>query len=74
MVHAVPPPPFAVGDRIRLLEMPHDPLPIPVGATGTVESLSFKQLGARAFWQVVVAWDNGRGLMLSIPPDMAEKV
>lgn len=48
-----------VGDRIRLVKMGDDPDPIPVGATGTVVSVTDGLLG-----QVAVRWDNGRGLAL----------
>lgn len=53
------------GDRVRLLSLPEDPHPVPVGSLGTV----------RAAWrhgdwmQVDVAWDNGRELMLCLPED-----
>ncbi len=53
------------GDRIVLLYMPHDP--VPVGAEGTVEEVN--DVGFGAFTQVEVSWDNGRTLMLSMPPD-----
>ncbi|MCA9135588.1 MAG: DUF4314 domain-containing protein [Planctomycetales bacterium] len=57
------------GDRIRLLSM-NDPDPIPVGTTGTVVGVH-----PQSDWtQVDVDWDNGRSLMLSIPPDTVEKV
>jgi hypothetical protein len=56
----------SVGDRIVLLAMPDDPCPIELGSTGTVT-------GIHAYpgfsTQVSVAWDNGRTLMLCIPPD-----
>lgn len=55
------------GDRIRLLEM-DDPDPIPVGATGTV--VAVYQHGD--WFQVDVDWDNGRTLMLTVPPDRVE--
>lgn len=58
------------GDRIRLLAMPDDPDPIPPGATGTV--VSVRQQGTWA--QVDVKWDNGRTLMLVVPPDRLEVV
>jgi len=41
------------GDRIRLLSMPDDPAPIPVGSTGTIVSVTEGPLG-----QVKVKWDN----------------
>lgn len=47
------------GDRIRLLAMPNDPDPIPVGSEGTV---TFATTGD--FAQVGVDWDCGRTLML----------
>ena len=58
------------GDRIRLLSMPEDPDPIPVGAIGTV--LDVEQVGAGEYrwYQVSVEWDSGRRLMLSVPPDL----
>ena len=57
------------GDRIRLLSM-DDPDPIPAGTTGTVVAVY-----PQSDWtQVDVDWDNGRSLMLSIPPDRIEKI
>lgn len=53
------------GDRVRLLSMTDDPDPIPAGTNGTVVGVS-----PQSDWtQVDVDWDNGRSLMLSIPPD-----
>jgi hypothetical protein len=47
------------GDRIRLLSMPDDPDPIPVGSTGTIEAVTEGPLG-----QVWVRWDSSRTLAL----------
>ncbi len=55
------------GDRIVLLSMPDDPDPVPVGTEGTVEDVNDVEPGA--FTQVEVRRDNGRRLMLSMPPD-----
>ena len=58
-------PQLKVGDRVRLLSMTDDPDPIPAGTTGKVVGVYL-----RSDWtQVDVDWDNGRSLMLSIPPD-----
>ena len=55
------------GDRIRLIEM-DDPDPVPVGSRGTVVAIY-----QHSDWlQVDVDWDNGRGLMLTVPPDRVE--
>lgn len=64
-------PPFHAGDRIRLTEMGPDPCPIEPGATGTV---SRDPGWFHDAWQVMVKWDNGRTLMLCVPPDRAEKI
>lgn len=48
--------PYPAGTRIRLVAMPDDPDPIPVGTEGTVVGGSGAQL-----W---VEWDNGRKLNL----------
>ena len=63
-----PPAPFKKGDRIRLVNMPNDPNPIEPDSTGTVinEPVWFEPT-----WQITVAWDNGRGLNLCVPPDVA---
>ncbi|XZE55116.1 DUF4314 domain-containing protein [Planctomycetaceae bacterium SH139] len=58
------------GDRIRLILMADDPNPIPVGTTGTVAGI-YPQNG---WTQVDVGWDNGRSLMLTIPPDVVERI
>ena len=59
-----------VGDRIRLVSMTDDPDPIPVGTFGTVVGL----YPHREWTQVDVDWENGRSLMLSMPPDQVELV
>ncbi len=53
------------GDRIRLVSMPDDPDPIPVGMLGTVTEVHEH----RDWMQVEVDWDNGRSLMLTMPDD-----
>jgi hypothetical protein len=58
------------GDRVRLVSMTDDPDPIPAGTTGTVIGV-YPQ---RGWMQVDVDWDSGRSLMLSIPPDVVERV
>lgn len=57
------------GDRVELLAMPSDPDPIPVGSRGTVVAIFDQMTGGERWQQVDVAWDNGRTLMLVIPPD-----
>lgn len=53
------------GDRIRLISMPNDPAPVPIGTKGTV-----LRTHVHSDWcQVEVAWDNGRSLMLTMPDD-----
>ena len=56
------------GDRIRLIAIPEDPDPIPPGTTGTVTAV--RNYGTWS--QVDVDWDNGRKLMLAVPPDQFE--
>ncbi|HJS83683.1 MAG TPA: DUF4314 domain-containing protein [Nitrososphaera sp.] len=50
-----------VGDRIQLLEMPHDPDPIPIGTTGTVVNIG---VGLYDRAQITIDWDIERSLML----------
>jgi len=58
------------GDRIRLVAMPDDPDPIPPGTIGTITSV----WQHRTWAQVDVNWDNGRKLMLAVPPDQFETI
>ena len=60
------------GDRIRMIGMPDDPDPIPPDTMGTVRSVKKHGAGRDAWMQVDVNWDNGRKLMLSMPPDCIE--
>ena len=57
-----------VGDRIRLIRMPEDPDPIPIGSLGTVRGIH----SHHGWTQVEVEWDNGRHLMLTLPDDVIE--
>ena len=57
------------GDRIRLVAMPDDLDPIPPGTTGTITFVHPLGAGRNAWLQVGVDWDNGRKLMLAVPPD-----
>ncbi|QDT62416.1 hypothetical protein SV7mr_49640 [Stieleria bergensis] len=61
---------FKAGDRVRLISMTDDPDPIPAGTTGIVVGV-YPQ---RDWLQLDVDWDNGRSLMLSIPPDRVERI
>ena len=57
-----------VGRRIRLLDMPDDPCPVPAGTTGTVRRvIDFPGPGGKK--QIDVDWDVKRSLMLITPPD-----
>ena len=60
------------GDRIRLVAMPDDPDPIPIGEVGTVIEVTRHGDGKNAWHQVDVEWDHGRTLMLTLPPDRIE--
>jgi len=60
------------GDRIRLVSMACDPDPILVGQAGIVRRVSYHGHGTAAWQQVEVDWDNGRQLMLAVPPDTYE--
>ena len=62
------------GDRIRLVSMLDDPDPIRPGTTGTVTHVSCHDWGRQSWTQISVAWDNGRTLMLVVPPDEFEFV
>lgn len=61
---------LAIGDRIRLLEMPDDPCPIPVGTTGTVIGFC----DSYGIQQVKVVWDIERSLYLVPGVDRWEKI
>lgn len=59
-----------VGDRIRLVSMPDDPAPVAAGQTGTVRGIY-----PHGRWhQVDVDWDDGRSLLLVVPPDRFELI
>jgi Domain of unknown function (DUF4314) len=52
------------GDRLRLLSMPDDPCPIPMGAKGTVNHVANRDTDAEQVW---IDWDpphHKRTLML----------
>ena len=53
-----------------MVSMTDDPDLIPADTTGRVAGV-YPQNG---WTQVEVEWDNGRSMMLSIPPDMVERI
>ena len=62
-----------VGDRIRLVSMPNDPDPVPVGSIGTVERIVCDdQSQPQHMDQIQMSWDNGRTLNLAPEVDRYE--
>lgn len=57
------------GERIQLLVMPHDPAPQERGAQGTVTGVNSVPINGDGGHQIIVNWDNGRTIALSVPPD-----
>lgn len=60
-------PPHPPGTRIRLLEMPNDPCPVPIGSTGTIVEHS----NAAQLW---VDWDGPYSLTLLVGVDSYEVI
>ena len=58
---------YPKGTRVRCIEMPDDPKPVPPGTLGTVTSVN-------GFGQIRVTWDNGSGLYLLYEIDSFEIV
>ncbi len=67
-------PPCKIGDRIRLLAMPDDPCPIPVGTTGTITGITSGWDSLRGQVQLWVKWDIDRSLALIWPIDSFEVI
>lgn len=59
-----------VGDRVQLIEMPDEPDAIPPGTQGVVDYINEVTYFRPPFTQIGVKWDNGRTLMMSVPPDV----
>ena len=57
------------GDRIELVAMSDDPDPISAGTKGMINFVRRCGAGREAWLQIDVNWDNGRQLMLAVPPD-----
>lgn len=64
-------PEFFENQRIRLINMPNDPDPVPPGTTGTVVQVT--KLSATDI-VLAIRWDNGRTLNAVLPPDEVEVV
>lgn len=65
---------ISVGDRIRLLAMPDDPNPVPIGTEGVVQMVTDISFHKEKEIQLIVKWDNGRSLSCICPPDLVEIV
>lgn len=64
--------PCKVGDRIRLINMPDDPHPIPAGTEGTV--LELMVANGRGDWLIYIKWDIDRSLSVIWPVDSFEVI
>lgn len=62
------------GKRIKLIDMPDDPNPIPPGSTGTVRKVTHIRWGGRDDYQIMMNWDIGRSLAIIFPNDMFEVI
>lgn len=63
------------GDRIKLVHMPNDPDPVPVGTMGTILKVVLLHFhGEKNQTQLLVKWDNGRSLSCICPPDIVERI
>ena len=68
------------GDRIELVQMLDDPCPIEPETKGTVQFVSpmFPPTSRTPTsvnqYKVSVKWDNGRNLLLVVPPDIYRKL
>ena len=58
------------GQRLRLVAMPNDPHPVPVGTEGTVQSVSPAHGSMAA--QIMMKWDDGGSLSLIVGIDRWE--
>lgn len=58
-----------VGDTIELLAMPDDPDPIPVGTRGEVVGQHHYGHAGKPHRLLMVRWENGRSLNVTMPPD-----
>ena len=61
-----------IGDRIRLIAMGRDPDPMLIGTIGTVVDATRHGEGPDAWAQIDVEWEDGRALLLAVPPDRVE--
>lgn len=68
--------PCKVGDRIRLLDMPHDPHPIPYGTTGVVTQIvDLSCVHKKDDAQIQVKWEGvNRSLSMIWPVDKFEVI
>lgn len=53
---------YPAGTRIRCVNMPDDPFPVPAGVEGTVTRTN-------GFGQILMKWDNGSTLILLVGVD-----
>ena len=68
------------GKRCKLVHMSDDPNPIEQGATGTINLIGPLQNHSpivphgHEWRQIGVKWDNGRSLLVILPPDQIELI
>ena len=58
---------YPVGTRVRLIEMPEEPYPLPKGALGTV-------IGVDDTAALLMKWDCGRSISVIFGVDRVEKI